>query len=160
MQAFCSNAERILGLCPNYSKTIFDNVDLPITDFKLNIHYLYDDYTKYPHKLIPVNLKCKIMPYLKKLSFSTYILAGNSMANIIENVPIVGDLDFFVHADYMSAFEEITAGLNIIKIQAQPTLIDVFTPDLRISIIHTEYVDPANLIFNFDFDYCRAYMDK
>jgi hypothetical protein len=75
-------------------------------------------------------------------------------------VPIVGDLDFFVYADYLSAFEEITAGLNIIKIQAQPTLIDVFTPDLRISIINTEYVDPANLIFNFDFDYCRAYMDK
>lgn len=48
--------------------------------------------------------------FINELSFDGYILAGNSVANMIEGIPLQGDLDFWCKKEckYMQAVYEMT----------------------------------------------------
>ena len=155
IKEFKAHVEKELQCVPNYSK--IKNVS--------NLRYTRKTHEKYPNKIIQIDMPDNIITrYLKRLSFSNYVLAGNSVANIIEEIPITGDLDFFVNSDYLKSFEEILAGLVIVKVSVQPSLIDIRvkieTIEITISIIHSDYIDPKELIFKFDLDYCRAYINE
>jgi hypothetical protein len=161
IKEFKVHVEKELQCVPNYSK-IKNVSNLRYTH---NTRIKYTDYKKYPNKIIQLDMPDNIITrYLKRLYFSNYVLAGNSVANIIEEISIIGDLDFFVNSNYLKSFEEILADLVVIKVSVQPSLIDIRvkieTIEITISIIHSDYIDPKELIFKFDLDYCRSYINE
>src|SRR5579863_4572886 len=101
-----------------------------------------------------------ILEFLASLSFEGYILAGNSVANMIENVEIKGDLDFWVLAnedDYYDILEEF-AQKNPVMFDIYPSMIEMKIPNLPlINLIFSEMIDAEDTVNSFDFDYCRCY---
>src|SRR5579872_3691903 len=45
---------------------------------------------------IKSNINRKIMKFITSLSYDGFVLAGNAVANMIKNIDIQGDLDFWV----------------------------------------------------------------
>ena len=54
------------------------------------------------------NVSPIITKFIESLSYTGFVLAGNSVANIIENIDIQGDLDFWVldKNKYLDVLEE------------------------------------------------------
>lgn len=100
----------------------------------------------------------KIMAFIKSLSYDGFILAGNSVANMIENVPIRGDLDFWVTDEkkYLQTLEEFSQK-NPITYDIYPSMIEMKIPDLPIINLIFSGMSAENTAKSFDFDYCRCY---
>lgn len=100
----------------------------------------------------------KTKKFLKKLSFNGYILAGNSVANMIEKIPLQGDLDFWAKEKhhFLKAFDEMYPYYDNFKIY--PSMIEMISNnDLpKVNLIYTS-LNNDKLINRFDFDYCRCY---
>lgn len=101
----------------------------------------------------------KTKNFINKLSFDGYILAGNSVANMIEGIPLQGDLDFWVEKgkDFYKAFDEMY--LYYDKFNIYPSMIEMLSNDdemPKINLIYTEFT-PEQTIKRFDWDYCRCY---
>jgi alkylated DNA repair dioxygenase AlkB len=100
-----------------------------------------------------------VVSFLKKLSYDGYVLAGNSVANMIENIELQGDLDFWVmnRKDFIPAFFEIIKHLKNAKIGIYTSMLIIESDDfVPINLIYTD-LEPNILIKTFDFDYCRCY---
>lgn len=104
------------------------------------------------------NIDPKITNFLESLSFDGYVLAGNSVANMIENKAIQGDLDLWVtdKSKYISVLNELGT--------YNPTCYELYHSMI---IIRYDDLPEINLILSdssaeetaesFDFDYCRCY---
>jgi alkylated DNA repair dioxygenase AlkB len=100
----------------------------------------------------------KSMTFFKSLSFNGYVLAGHSVTNIIQKVPLHGDLDFWV----MKKDNYINILLNDFYMyddyNIYPSMIEMISNDglPKINLIFA-YLKPDEIINRFDFDYCRCY---
>jgi alkylated DNA repair dioxygenase AlkB len=96
--------------------------------------------------------------FISKLSFNGYILAGNSVSNMSEGIPLQGDLDFWVQDKkyYLNVLDEIIPYYD--HINFYPSMVELYREyDLpRINIILTN-LTPEETIARFDFDYTRCY---
>ena len=98
---------------------------------------------------------------LQSLSFDNYVLAGNSVANMYENVPLQGDLDFWCRDKKKKSFWKLLCELapfyEVIEIYTSLIVLSDPNGDLPIiNIIYTT-LGPDATISSFDFDYCRCY---
>lgn len=97
--------------------------------------------------------------FINSLSFKDYILAGNSVANLSANIPLQGDLDFWVQYkdDYINVLHEMMPFYDHMNIY--PSMVELYnTDDLlpRVNLILTG-MPPKGTISSFDLDYCRCY---
>jgi alkylated DNA repair dioxygenase AlkB len=122
------------------------------------------------HEVIPdlTKQKQRVINFIQSLSFNGYILAGNSVSNILEGVKIRGDLDIWVtNKDlYMDAVKEFK-DKGAILFEIYPSMIDITIPDLpKINLIlschennHSRHSNHRTVL-GFDFDYCKCYYDS
>lgn len=99
----------------------------------------------------------KTIELISKLSFDGYILAGNSVANMIQGIPLQGDLDLWVeksekYIDVLREFYEYYDTYNL-----YPSMIEMFSSKgyPRINLLFSD-MDPKELYCGFDLDYCRC----
>ena len=97
--------------------------------------------------------------FISNLSFDGYILAGHSVTNMIEKIPLQGDLDFWVEFDenYLNAFDEMAKYYK--NFNLYPSMIEMYNDDNilpRINLIYTS-LDTKKLLNKFDLPYCRCY---
>ena len=119
----------------------------------------------YIHQIVQTYLpssnwvNAQTMEFIKGLSFNGYVLAGNSVANMIEMIPLQGDLDFWVNktTDFVNAFNEMSQHYQHFNIY--PSMIELFNSDNilpRINLIYSN-LEPTEVVYKFDWDYCRCY---
>ena len=97
--------------------------------------------------------------FISNLSFNGYILAGNSVSNMIEKIPLQGDLDFWVQFDenYLNAFDEMAKYYK--NFNMYPSMIEMYNDDNilpRINLIYTS-LNTKKLLNKFDLPYCKCY---
>lgn len=97
--------------------------------------------------------------FLSSLSFQGYILAGNSVSNMYEQVPLQGDLDFWAcgWTDFLNGFKEMSKFYK--NFSMYPSMIEMYNDDNvlpKINLIYTK-LSPFQTIDRFDFPYCKAY---
>ena len=97
--------------------------------------------------------------FINSLSFKDYILAGNSVANLSANIPLQGDLDFWVQYtdDYIPVLHEMMPWYRHMNIY--PSLVELYNDDgllPKVNLMLTN-MTPEETIDRFDFDYCRCY---
>jgi alkylated DNA repair dioxygenase AlkB len=112
-------------------------------------------------KIGPSKIATNIIKFIVTLSYDDFILAGNSVANMIENVGIRGDLDFWVldKSKYLSTLEEFKSK-NPLSFNIFPSMIEMTFDNLpTVSIILSDMSAEAT-IKSFDFDYCRCYYTR
>lgn len=111
----------------------------------------------YPPKL-KSNINKNITAFLNSLSFNHFFLAGNSVANMIENVPIIGDLDFWVSdsTKYVDVLKEFKTK-NPTSYNIYPSMIEMIFPNLPIINLILSNKSPQETAQEFDFDYCRCF---
>ena len=83
------------------------------------------------------NIDVNILEFLDSLTYNNFILAGNSVANMIENISIVGDLDFWVlnKDKYLEVLTEFI-NKNPISYDIYPSMINMKFPNLpEVSLI-------------------------
>ena len=100
----------------------------------------------------------KVWEFISNLDFNGYILAGNSIANMIEKIPLQGDLDFWVQKldDYFTVFNYMHKYYDHFNLY--PSMVEMIdTNEIypRINLLYTN-LDSVQLINNFDFPYCRC----
>lgn len=96
--------------------------------------------------------------FLSSLSFHGYYLAGNSIANMYEQIPLQGDLDFWVceYQNYILAFKEMCSYYTHFNLY--PSLIEMIDINNilpRINLIYT-CLSEQEVINKFDFPYCKC----
>lgn len=99
----------------------------------------------------------ELLKFINSLSYDYFILAGNSVANMIENIPLQGDLDFWVlcKTKYLSALDEFSKHATHYDIY--PSMIEIYVPNMpKINLILSD-MSADQTIDNFDLDYCRCY---
>jgi hypothetical protein len=71
----------------------------------------------------------KTREFINELSFDGYILAGNSVTNMIEGIPLQGDLDFWCKKEYkyMQAVYEMTPFYD--EFHVYPSMIEMIKKD-------------------------------
>ena len=97
------------------------------------------------------------MSFFKTLSFKGYVLAGNSVANMIEEIPLQGDWDFWAEMknDFLSAFVEFSRVYK--RYEIYPSMIKMHHDTLpEINLMYTD-MSPDETVSKFDWDYCRCY---
>jgi alkylated DNA repair dioxygenase AlkB len=98
---------------------------------------------------------------MESLSFNGYVLAGNSVANMIEGIKIRGDLDFWVtdKNKYLQALDEFKSwGPRIHRIY--PSMIEMeFLDKPMVNLIFSDQ-SPEQTVDCFDFDYCRCWYTR
>ena len=97
--------------------------------------------------------------FISNLSFDGYILAGHSVTNMIEKIPLQGDLDFWVqfHENYLNTFDEMAKYYK--NFNLYPSMIEMYNDDNilpRINLIYTS-LDTKKLLNKFDLPYCKCY---
>ena len=97
--------------------------------------------------------------FISNLSFNGYILAGHSVTNMIEKIPLQGDLDFWVQFDenYLNAFDEMAKYYK--NFNLYPSMIEMYNDDNilpRINLIYTS-LNTQKLLNRFDLPYCKCY---
>ena len=97
--------------------------------------------------------------FIKNLSFDGYILAGHSVTNMIEKIPLTGDLDFWVQNQekYLNAFNEMAKHYK--NFNLYPSMIEMYNDDNilpRINLIFSS-LTTEELLDNFDLPYCKCY---
>ena len=97
--------------------------------------------------------------FISNLSFDGYILAGHSVTNMIEKIPLQGDLDFWVqfHENYLNTFDEMAKYYK--NFNLYPHMIEMYNDDNilpRINLIYTS-LDTKKLLNKFDLPYCKCY---
>ena len=112
-------------------------------------------------KKIESKIDPMITDFINSFSYQDFILAGNSVANMIENIKIKGDLDFWVTKKeaFMDILEEFR-NKNPLVYDIYPSMILMkFTdlPDVNLILSDTT---AENTVRRFDFDYCRCYYTK
>ncbi len=121
------------------------------------------------YKLFNKTFNQKTIDFISGLSFDGYILAGNSIANVYEGIPLQGDLDFWVERrdKYMNAFKEMVGYYS--KFNLYPSMVEMYNEEdenkndnnnnesiPRINLIFTK-LSLSRLIERFDLPYCRCY---
>lgn len=104
------------------------------------------------------NIDHNIIDFITSLSYDGFILAGDSVANIIENVNITNSLDFWVldKTKYLTILTEFSKK-NPRVYDIYPSMVEmVFVKLPAVNLILSD-TTIDNLILNFDFDYCRCY---
>lgn len=118
----------------------------------------------------------KTWDFIYSLSFQGYILAGNSVSNMYEKIPLQGDLDFWFgdFDDFVDGFKEMAKFYTHFNLY--PSMIEMYNDEddednnnnndnnddnkknslPKINLIYTN-LSPSNTINRFDFPYCRAY---
>lgn len=107
---------------------------------------------------IPKNWDINVVNLIEKLSFNGFVLAGNSVANIIEGIPLKGDLDFWVSnsEDYLKILSEFPGE----KYEIYYSMVNIINKDLpNINLVYKN-CSPEETIKKFDFDYCRCFYNK
>ena len=104
------------------------------------------------------NIAGNIINFIDSLSYDGFILAGNSVANIIENINIRGDLDFWVlqKEKYMDVLEEFQRKGPILY-DVYPSMIELVFENLPIVNLILSDMSIGQTVNSFDFDYCRCY---
>ena len=108
-----------------------------------------------------INSNCvnkETLDFISKLSFNGYILAGNAVANIFEEIPLQGDLDFWAseYKDFIRAFDEMSYYFNTFKMY--PSMIEMIDTNgifPNINLIYTN-LPLDKIIERFDFPYCKC----
>ena len=100
------------------------------------------------------------MQFFKSLSFDGYILAGNSVTNMIQEIPLQGDLDFWVNSedDYIRILNEFRDYYDHYNLY--PSMVEMISDNdklPRINLIFAKIKESVEIIKHFDFDYCRCY---
>lgn len=103
-------------------------------------------------------LNPKALNFFKSLSFDGYFLAGNSVANGIEKIPLQGDLDFWINSKekILDILQEFISYYK--NVDLYPSMLKLYNEegDLpEINLIYTN-LNYEELISKFDFDYCRC----
>jgi len=104
------------------------------------------------------NIDPKILEFIKSLSYDEYILAGNSVANIIENINIQGDLDFWVlkTKNYLNILEEFK-NKGATSFEIYPSMIYITIPNFPLINLILSNLSKEKTVERFDFDYCRCF---
>ncbi len=99
--------------------------------------------------------------FIESLSYKYFALAGNSVANMIENIPI-RDLDFWVlSADkFIDIFTEFSVKLENPTYIIYPSMIEIKSKDVALVNLILSNKSIKETINEFDFDYCRCYYTK
>ena len=133
----------------------------------------YNHYIGGPRKDIPIcvypsNINNKhTIKFLNKLSFNGYILAGNSVANLIEDKEITGDLDFWVlnKESYKTTLDEFRdlrdfrdfRDFRIKCYNIYVSMIEIVMENFPVINLIFSNTSANETINSFDFDYCRCY---
>lgn len=115
-------------------------------------------YDSYPSN----GINRKVFEFINLLTFDGYILAGNSVSNILNEIELQGDLDFWINDrdTYIKTINEFLQYYNVAHIY--PSMVEMIntTSNLpRINIVFT-LLNPNDTINSFDMDYCRCYIDN
>jgi alkylated DNA repair dioxygenase AlkB len=102
-----------------------------------------------------------ISDFLESLSYDGFVLAGNSVSNMIENIEIKGDLDFWVtnREKYLNVLEEFKTH-NPLTYDIYPSMVLMTfnnLPEVNLILSDCSAEETAK---SFDFDYCRCYYTK
>ena len=111
------------------------------------------------NKKVKCNVQPHILNFILGLSFDGFVLAGNSVANMIENIEIKGDLDFWVcdKNKYLSVLEEFKSK-NPTQYDIYPSMILIKFDELpEVNLILSAEKNAGEMVKKFDFDYCRCY---
>ena len=110
---------------------------------------------------IESNIKKNIIDFIDSLSYDGFILAGNSVANIIENIEIKNDLDFWVlnKEKYLNILEEFK-NKDPLVYDIYPSMIEIVFKDLPVVNLILSDMSAEKTVNGFDFDYCRCYYTK
>lgn len=95
-----------------------------------------------------------------QLSFKDYVLAGHSVANMTRWESLKGDLDFWVlkDGDFTKIFNEFYHFYDEFKIyKSMIEMTDSSLKRPRVNLIYTNFKSGAEVIQDFDWDYCRCY---
>lgn len=104
-----------------------------------------------------INVSNNTLSFIKSLSYDGYILAGNAVANILADLDIQGDLDFWVlnNGAYLTILEEFK-NKGAILFDIYSSMQDITIPGLpKINLINSN-LNAVETISRFDFDYCRC----
>jgi hypothetical protein len=103
-------------------------------------------------------LSVDAMQFFKSLSFDGYVLAGNSVTNMIQGITLQGDLDFWVSSadSYIRILHEFS---QYDHYNLYPSMVELLSDNglPRINLIFAQIPDPCKIIDRFDFDYCKCY---
>lgn len=107
------------------------------------------------------NIDSQIIDFLDSLSYDGFILAGNSVANMIENIPIKGDLDFWVldKKKYLEVLREFKSRKPLVY-DVYPSMIEMVFLNLPIINLILSDTTAQETVCGFDFDYCRCYYTR
>lgn len=105
----------------------------------------------------------KTWDFLSDLSFDGYILAGNSVANMYEQIPLQGDLDFWAkdYNKFVQALHSMIKYYSNFKlfpsmIEMSNELVNPLEDLPTINLIFTQ-LSPNQTIDRFDFPYCKCW---
>lgn len=97
--------------------------------------------------------------FISNLSFNGYVLAGHSVTNMIEKIPLQGDLDFWIqfNENYLNAFDEMAKYYK--NFNLYPSMIEMYNDDNILPRINLIYIslDTEILLNRFDLPYCKCY---
>lgn len=98
-----------------------------------------------------------IKKFLLQLSFNGYILAGNCVANMIQNRMLQENLDFWVknRSDYLIVLEEFAKFGH--KFNVYQSMVEIIGENIPKINVFFSNMSKLSLIQSFDFDYCRCY---
>ena len=104
------------------------------------------------------SLSLQTKKFLKSLSFKHFVLAGNSVANMIENIPI-RDLDFWVLTTdkFMDVFNELSVKLEDPTFVIYTSMVEIISKNIPIINLILSNKSANDTIADFDFEYCRCY---
>lgn len=105
------------------------------------------------------SFRSDIKNYLENLSFDGYVLAGNSVTNMINGSDLTGDLDFWVENSnkFIQTIQELVKDFANVQYNVYISMIEIIIPNfVPINVIYTN-MKPEETIKRFDFDYCRCY---
>ena len=96
--------------------------------------------------------------FLKSLSFNDYILAGNAVSNMFEQIPLQGDLDFWVskNSSFINTFREMSKYYTVFNIY--PSMIEMIDTNNILPTVNLIYTNLHlnEIVSRFDFAYCKC----
>ena len=149
--------KKILTICSSNIGQIIENMKKN-AEINIKVNPLGPSFSK---SKIKSNIKQDTMDFIDSLSYNGFILAGNSVANMIENIDIKGDLDFWVlnrnkYLDILHEFKE----KDPIMYNIYPSMIEIIFRDLPIINLILSNMTAEDTTNSFDFDYCRCYYTR
>lgn len=110
---------------------------------------------------IQSNIRKDIINFIESLSYDGFILAGNSVANMIENIDIKGDLDFWVtdKEKYLDVLTEFKSK-NPLRYDIYLSMIEMTFENFPVVSLILADRSAEETVNSFDFDYCRCYYTK